>query len=142
MTSSRYAGECGRGLIELLSDDEIGDEGLAIGDDIGRQIDGLFCRKDGLAGVPYAGLRTRSVDGSSGKAEKARVPVMRRGVSGFELQDAIDERLQLDQVRALVPAGVRGTVEDIANAVCFLASKEAGYINGHSLVVDGGWRAK
>lgn len=47
-----------------------------------------------------------------------------------------------DQVRALVPAGVRGTVEDIANAVCFLASKEAGYVNGHSLVVDGGWRAK
>ena len=47
-----------------------------------------------------------------------------------------------DQVRALVPAGVRGTVEDIASAVCFLASKEAGYINGHSLVVDGGWRAK
>jgi NAD(P)-dependent dehydrogenase (short-subunit alcohol dehydrogenase family) len=47
-----------------------------------------------------------------------------------------------DQVRALVPAGVRGTVEDIANAVCFLASDEAGYVNGHSLVVDGGWRAK
>jgi NAD(P)-dependent dehydrogenase (short-subunit alcohol dehydrogenase family) len=26
--------------------------------------------------------------------------------------------------------------------VCFLASPEAAYINGHSLVVDGGWRAK
>jgi NAD(P)-dependent dehydrogenase (short-subunit alcohol dehydrogenase family) len=47
-----------------------------------------------------------------------------------------------DQVRALVPAGVRGTVDDIAAAVCFLASPEASYINGHSLVVDGGWRAK
>jgi len=47
-----------------------------------------------------------------------------------------------DQVRALVPAGVRGTVEDVASAVCYLASKEAGYINGHSLVVDGGWRSK
>ena len=47
-----------------------------------------------------------------------------------------------DQVRALVPAGVRGTVEDVAGAVCFLASDEAKYVNGHSLVVDGGWRAK
>ena len=47
-----------------------------------------------------------------------------------------------DQVRALVPAGVRGTVEDVAGAVCFLASEEARYVNGHSLVVDGGWRAK
>jgi NAD(P)-dependent dehydrogenase (short-subunit alcohol dehydrogenase family) len=30
-----------------------------------------------------------------------------------------------DQVRALVPAGKRGTVEDIAAAVCYLASAEA-----------------
>jgi len=47
-----------------------------------------------------------------------------------------------DQVRALIPSGTRGTTEDIAAAVCFLASDEAGYITGHSLVVDGGWRAK
>ena len=47
-----------------------------------------------------------------------------------------------DQVRAVVPAGRRGTVEDIAAAVCFLASEEAAYITGHTLVVDGGWRAK
>jgi 3-oxoacyl-[acyl-carrier protein] reductase len=47
-----------------------------------------------------------------------------------------------DQLRALVPAGVRGTTEDVANAVCFLTSPEASYINGHSLVVDGGWRAR
>jgi len=47
-----------------------------------------------------------------------------------------------DQVRAVVPAGRRGTVEDIASAVCYLASDDAGYITGHTLVVDGGWRAK
>ncbi len=47
-----------------------------------------------------------------------------------------------EQVRALVPAGKRGTAEDVAAAVCFLASDEAAYITGHSLVVDGGWRAK
>ena len=47
-----------------------------------------------------------------------------------------------EQVRAIVPAGRRGTVEDIASAVCYLASEEAGYITGHSMLVDGGWRAK
>ena len=33
-------------------------------------------------------------------------------------------------------------VEDVASAVCYLASDEAGYITGHAMVVDGGWRAK
>ena len=47
-----------------------------------------------------------------------------------------------DQIRAIVPAGRRGTVEDIASAVCYLASDEAGYVTGHTMVVDGGWRAK
>jgi len=47
-----------------------------------------------------------------------------------------------DQVRALVPVGVRGTPENVADAVGFLASEAASYINGHTLVIDGGWRAK
>ena len=47
-----------------------------------------------------------------------------------------------EQVAALVPARVRGSAEDIANAVAFLASESAGYVNGHDLVVDGGLRAK
>ena len=34
-----------------------------------------------------------------------------------------------------------GEPEDIANAACFLASDEAGFINGHALVVDGGLTA-
>ncbi|MGQ0509518.1 MAG: SDR family NAD(P)-dependent oxidoreductase [Betaproteobacteria bacterium] len=47
-----------------------------------------------------------------------------------------------DQLRALVPAGVRGTTQDVAGAVAYLVSDAAGYVNGHALVVDGGWRAK
>ena len=47
-----------------------------------------------------------------------------------------------EMVRALVPLGVRGTPEDIASAVSFLASDASAYVNGHALVVDGGWRAK
>jgi len=47
-----------------------------------------------------------------------------------------------DEVRRVVPAGVKGTSQDIANAVCFLASDDARYVSGHSLVVDGGVRAK
>ena len=31
-----------------------------------------------------------------------------------------------------------GLPEDIANAVCFLASDESDFITGHALVVDGG----
>lgn len=37
-----------------------------------------------------------------------------------------------------VPLGRLGTPEDVANAVCFLDSDEAGYITGHDLVIDGG----
>ena len=47
-----------------------------------------------------------------------------------------------EQIRAIVPAGRRGAAEEIASAVRYLVSDEAGYITGHSLVVDGGWRAK
>jgi NAD(P)-dependent dehydrogenase (short-subunit alcohol dehydrogenase family) len=47
-----------------------------------------------------------------------------------------------DQIREVVPAGRRGTVEDVASAVCYLASDEAAYITGHTMVVDGGWRAR
>jgi NAD(P)-dependent dehydrogenase (short-subunit alcohol dehydrogenase family) len=45
-------------------------------------------------------------------------------------------------IRAVTPAGRRGTVEEIAAAACYLASAEAAYVTGHTLVIDGGWTAR
>ncbi|MBW1861888.1 MAG: SDR family oxidoreductase [Deltaproteobacteria bacterium] len=44
-----------------------------------------------------------------------------------------------DRVVSFIPQGRPGTTEEIANAVAFLISDQASYLNGHNLVVDGGW---
>jgi 3-oxoacyl-[acyl-carrier protein] reductase len=44
----------------------------------------------------------------------------------------------LRQMERSIPLGRLGSVEDVANAALFLASDEAGYITGQTIVVDGG----
>ena len=44
----------------------------------------------------------------------------------------------IDSMASSVPLKRLGTVEDIGHAAAFLASEEAGYVNGHALIVDGG----
>ena len=51
-------------------------------------------------------------------------------------QDLIDQ--MRETMLKQIPLGRLGTVEDVANAVAFLASDEASYITGQVLVVDGG----
>lgn len=41
-----------------------------------------------------------------------------------------------------IPAGRWGTPEDLMSAVVFLASPASDYMNGHVLVVDGGWLSR
>jgi 3-oxoacyl-[acyl-carrier protein] reductase len=45
---------------------------------------------------------------------------------------------QRDAIRAQIPAGRYGTVDEIATAVAFLVGEEAAYINGAVIPVDGG----
>jgi meso-butanediol dehydrogenase / (S,S)-butanediol dehydrogenase / diacetyl reductase len=47
-----------------------------------------------------------------------------------------------DMVKIWVPMGRQAVAEDIAGSVIFLASKDAEYITGHALVVDGGLTAQ
>ena len=54
-----------------------------------------------------------------------------------DMTRAVADRAQGDWI-AHIPLGRMGTPEDVASAVCFLASDEASYITGQVLAVNGG----
>jgi 3-oxoacyl-[acyl-carrier protein] reductase len=58
--------------------------------------------------------------------------ILTEGVKEHQPQSFIDAQ------KAAVPLRRLGTVEDVAHAVRFLASDEASYITGQSIVIDGG----
>ena len=41
-----------------------------------------------------------------------------------------------------IPAGRWGRPEDFSGPAVFLASEAASYMNGHTMVVDGGWMGR
>ena len=53
-----------------------------------------------------------------------------------------DDVVRAEQIGARIPAGRWGEPADLAGAVVFLASRASDYVNGHVLVVDGGWMAR
>ena len=46
------------------------------------------------------------------------------------------------QISERIPMGRWGTPEDLRGPAIFLASKASDYVNGHVLLVDGGWMAR
>ena len=81
------------------------------------------------AAVQYAqdGIRVNSVHPGS-------MPPMRSSAVARNQED-------WSEATDTVPMGRRGRVEEVGNAVLFLASDEASYITGAELVVDGGLTA-
>ena len=63
-------------------------------------------------------------------------------VMNDQIKDAIwGSKEKEDSMFAHIPAGRIGQPEDIANAMLFLCSPQASYVNGCMLNVDGGWSA-
>jgi 3-oxoacyl-[acyl-carrier protein] reductase len=65
------------------------------------------------------------------------VNVVAPGLIATDMTQALTDKAQGDW-SAQIPLGRIGTAEDVAAAVCFLASDEASYITGHVLAVNGG----
>jgi 3-oxoacyl-[acyl-carrier protein] reductase len=65
------------------------------------------------------------------------VNIVAPGFVETEMTRVMNEKAHVDWATQ-IPLGRPGTPEDVAAAVCFLASDEAAYITGHVLAVNGG----
>ena len=100
----------------------------------------------GATGNPGQANYAASKAGMVGMAKALAQEVGSRGITvntvapGFiatPMTDVLDEATQ-DALLAKIPTGALGTPEDVAAAVAYLASPEAGYVTGMTLHVNGG----
>lgn len=70
-------------------------------------------------------------------ARNIRVNAVAPGFIETAMTDGVPEKIREGMISS-IPMGRMGQPEDIAKAVCFLASDDSSYITGQVLVVDGG----
>ena len=100
----------------------------------------------GVTGNPGQGNYAASKAGMIGMSKSLAAEVASRGITvncvapGFiasPMTDALNEK-QKESILATIPAGRLGEGADIASACVYLASREAGYVTGATLHVNGG----
>ena len=100
----------------------------------------------GVTGNPGQGNYAASKAGMIGMSKSLAAEVASRGITvncvapGFiesPMTDALNEK-QKESILATIPAGRLGAGADIASACVYLASREAGYVTGATLHVNGG----
>jgi 3-oxoacyl-[acyl-carrier protein] reductase len=100
----------------------------------------------GVVGNPGQGNYAASKAGLIGMGKALAYEVASRGITvntvapgfiGSAMTEELNEK-QRDSILVKVPAGRLGDANEVAAAVVFLASNEAGYITGHTLNVNGG----
>jgi 3-oxoacyl-[acyl-carrier protein] reductase len=100
----------------------------------------------GVTGNPGQANYAASKAGLIGMSKSLAQEVGSRGITvncvapGFietAMTAALDEK-QKERLLSAIPAGALGKAADVAGAVVFLASEEAGYITGQTLHVNGG----
>lgn len=100
----------------------------------------------GVTGNPGQGNYAASKAGMIGMSKSLAAEVASRGITvncvapGFiesPMTDALNEK-QKESILATIPAGRLGAGADIASACVYLASREAAYVTGVTLHVNGG----
>ncbi|RJY08789.1 3-oxoacyl-[acyl-carrier-protein] reductase [Aurantiacibacter aquimixticola] len=100
----------------------------------------------GTTGNPGQMNYTAAKAGLVGMSKSLAQEVASRGITvncvapGFirsAMTEALDDK-QKDAINARIPMGRMGEGDDIGAAVAFLASKEAGYVTGQTIHVNGG----
>ncbi len=100
----------------------------------------------GITGNPGQTNYAASKAGMIGFSKSLAQEVASRGITvncvapGFIASPMTDElgAAQQERLKAAIPAGRLGSGDDVAAAVVYLASDEAGYVTGHTLHVNGG----
>jgi 2-deoxy-D-gluconate 3-dehydrogenase len=76
-------------------------------------------------------------------AHGVQVNAIAPGYIATDLTEALqNDPTRSRQILERIPAARWGSPQDVAGAAVFLASPASDYINGHILVVDGGWLAR